>query len=227
MRSATGDVAQRRVSELGVWAVVIVVYEANGAGGCAAGSGGGGGGTAAGGSPSHRGVQRSSSASARPAASRRASSGAEVLRTQGTPLSVLHHVHTRHSTYPHYSTIHSHTKSTLQYKHTPTPYNTTYDYTHATPHYIINTEPTFCHTHPQHITVQQLVQWLKRSLSPFLWVYTLHEITLHVFDWEELTALSHLTPHPHHNTLHETHTHTTPLDIPSLPPHQSTSNTII
>ncbi|XP_059047960.1 MAP/microtubule affinity-regulating kinase 3-like [Achroia grisella] len=35
-----------------------------------------------GGSPSHRGVQRSISASARPAASRRASSGAEVLRTQ-------------------------------------------------------------------------------------------------------------------------------------------------
>ncbi|XP_052747827.1 MAP/microtubule affinity-regulating kinase 3-like [Galleria mellonella] len=34
------------------------------------------------GSPSHRGVQRSSSASARPAASRRASSGAEGLRTQ-------------------------------------------------------------------------------------------------------------------------------------------------
>ncbi|CAK1549373.1 unnamed protein product [Leptosia nina] len=34
------------------------------------------------GSPSHRGVQRSISASARPAASRRASSGAEVLRAQ-------------------------------------------------------------------------------------------------------------------------------------------------
>ncbi|RVE53819.1 hypothetical protein evm_001481 [Chilo suppressalis] len=34
------------------------------------------------GSPSHRGVQRSISATARPAASRRASSGAEVLRTQ-------------------------------------------------------------------------------------------------------------------------------------------------
>ncbi|KAJ8707973.1 hypothetical protein PYW08_010339 [Mythimna loreyi] len=42
-------------------------------------SGAGGG---AGGSPGHRGVQRSISASARPAASRRASSGAEVLRTQ-------------------------------------------------------------------------------------------------------------------------------------------------
>ncbi|CAH0697726.1 unnamed protein product [Spodoptera exigua] len=40
------------------------------------------GGAAAGGSPGHRGVQRSISASARPAASRRASSGAEVLRTQ-------------------------------------------------------------------------------------------------------------------------------------------------
>ncbi|XP_022828577.1 MAP/microtubule affinity-regulating kinase 3-like isoform X4 [Spodoptera litura] len=37
---------------------------------------------AAGGSPAHRGVQRSISASARPAASRRASSGAEGLRTQ-------------------------------------------------------------------------------------------------------------------------------------------------
>lgn len=37
---------------------------------------------AAGGSPGHRGVQRSISASARPAASRRASSGAEGLRTQ-------------------------------------------------------------------------------------------------------------------------------------------------
>uniref|UniRef100_A0A2A4K5G1 MAP/microtubule affinity-regulating kinase 3 n=1 Tax=Heliothis virescens TaxID=7102 RepID=A0A2A4K5G1_HELVI len=35
-----------------------------------------------GGSPGHRGVQRSISASARPAASRRASSGADVLRTQ-------------------------------------------------------------------------------------------------------------------------------------------------
>ncbi|XP_075987567.1 serine/threonine-protein kinase MARK2-like isoform X6 [Anticarsia gemmatalis] len=41
-----------------------------------------GSGAGAGGSPSHRGVQRSISASARPAASRRASSGAEVLRTQ-------------------------------------------------------------------------------------------------------------------------------------------------
>ncbi|XP_049707560.1 serine/threonine-protein kinase MARK2 isoform X5 [Helicoverpa armigera] len=41
-------------------------------------------GPGAGGSPGHRGVQRSISASARPAASRRASSGADVLRTQGT-----------------------------------------------------------------------------------------------------------------------------------------------
>ncbi|XP_047037666.1 MAP/microtubule affinity-regulating kinase 3-like isoform X4 [Helicoverpa zea] len=39
-------------------------------------------GPGAGGSPGHRGVQRSISASARPAASRRASSGADVLRTQ-------------------------------------------------------------------------------------------------------------------------------------------------
>ncbi|XP_049882076.1 serine/threonine-protein kinase MARK2-like isoform X2 [Pectinophora gossypiella] len=39
-------------------------------------------GGAGGGSPSHRGVQRSISATARPAPSRRASSGAEVLRTQ-------------------------------------------------------------------------------------------------------------------------------------------------
>ncbi|CAH0718578.1 unnamed protein product, partial [Brenthis ino] len=45
-----------------------------------AGAGAGGGGGCA--SPSHRGVQRSISASARPAASRRASSGAEVLRAQ-------------------------------------------------------------------------------------------------------------------------------------------------
>ncbi|XP_026324484.1 serine/threonine-protein kinase MARK2-like isoform X4 [Hyposmocoma kahamanoa] len=41
-----------------------------------------GAGAGAGGSPSHRGVQRSISATARPTTSRRASSGAEVLRTQ-------------------------------------------------------------------------------------------------------------------------------------------------
>nr|XP_053620523.1 serine/threonine-protein kinase MARK2-like isoform X3 [Plodia interpunctella] len=44
--------------------------------------GAGAGAGAGAGSPSHRGVQRSISASARPAASRRASSGADVLRTQ-------------------------------------------------------------------------------------------------------------------------------------------------
>ncbi|CAD0206146.1 unnamed protein product [Chrysodeixis includens] len=60
-----------------------------------------GAGSGAGGSPGHRGVQRSISASARPAASRRASSGAEVLRTQGT----THTCHTHH--------IHTHTHAPL------------------------------------------------------------------------------------------------------------------